>query len=243
MGTYDLGSYLITTEKGNILINTGVDGSDGIIKKNIETLGFQYKDTKILLTNQVHYDHVGGIAKIKKDTKAQLMIEEADVQVMEDGGQSDFIYGGKGLLFYPAKVDRVLHNMDTVSLGNTQLLVLHHPGHTKGASSYLLETKDKDKTYKILIANIPSVLDEMNLSGMKNYPNIANDFSYTLDTIPKIHFDLWVAAHTSQCNLNEKHKPNSPYNPEAFRDQIGYDNKIAEMKKNFLEKLEKDKAQ
>ncbi|WP_447640022.1 MULTISPECIES: subclass B3 metallo-beta-lactamase [Chitinophagaceae] len=240
VGTYELGSYLIVTDKGNMLINTGSNGSAPIIKRNIEKLGFKYKDTKILLTNQVHYDHVGGIAQFKKDTKAKLMIEKADVAVMEDGGQSDFIFGGKGLLFYPAKVDCVLNNMDTITLGNTQLLVLHHPGHTKGSTSYLYETRDNNKTYRIFICNMPTVLDEMDLKGMKNYPHIGKDFAYTLDTMPKIQFDIWVAAHASQCKLWEKHKEGSLYNPQAFSDRKGYDQKLAEMRKNYLERLAKD---
>lgn len=49
VGTYDLASYLIVTDKGNILINTGTAESFPIIKANIQKLGFNYKDIKILL--------------------------------------------------------------------------------------------------------------------------------------------------------------------------------------------------
>ena len=38
VGTYDLACYLVTTSKGNILINTGLAASAAQIKKNIETL-------------------------------------------------------------------------------------------------------------------------------------------------------------------------------------------------------------
>src|SRR5438045_9698222 len=64
VGTYELASYLITTSKGNILINTGVASSAAQIKKNIETLGFKFHDIKILLTSQAHFDHVGAMAEI-----------------------------------------------------------------------------------------------------------------------------------------------------------------------------------
>jgi metallo-beta-lactamase class B len=49
VGTYDLACYLITTTKGNILINTGLAASESQIRNNIETLGFKFSDTKILL--------------------------------------------------------------------------------------------------------------------------------------------------------------------------------------------------
>src|SRR5215213_11417271 len=49
VGTYDLACYLITTPKGNILINTGLALSVPMIREHIETLGFKLKDIKIML--------------------------------------------------------------------------------------------------------------------------------------------------------------------------------------------------
>ena len=62
VGTYELACYLITTPKGNILINTGLAASAVQIKNNIKALGFKLADTKILLTTQAHYDHLGAMA-------------------------------------------------------------------------------------------------------------------------------------------------------------------------------------
>src|SRR6185437_13911358 len=94
VGSYELCSYLITTPKGHILINTGIPGSDSMIRRHVEALGFKFTDIRILLTNQAHYDHVGAMAAIKKATHARLMIEEKDIPVMTDGGSSDFDLGG-----------------------------------------------------------------------------------------------------------------------------------------------------
>src|SRR5688500_7922553 len=41
VGTFDLACYLITTTKGNILINTGLAASEAQIRQNIESLGFK----------------------------------------------------------------------------------------------------------------------------------------------------------------------------------------------------------
>src|ERR1700761_1287928 len=90
VGSYELCSYLITTPKGHILINTGIPGSDSMIQRHIEALGFKFSDIRILLTNQAHFDHVGGMAAIKKAAHARMMIEEKDAPVMADGGNSDF---------------------------------------------------------------------------------------------------------------------------------------------------------
>jgi metallo-beta-lactamase class B len=74
VGTYDLACYLIVTPQGNILINTGLAASASLINDNIKALGFRLSDTKILLTTQAHYDHVGAMAEIKKQTGAALMV-------------------------------------------------------------------------------------------------------------------------------------------------------------------------
>nr|WP_244311259.1 MBL fold metallo-hydrolase [Mucilaginibacter gossypii] len=86
VGTADLACYLITTSGGNILINTGLASSEQQITTNIKTLGFRISDTKILLTTQAHFDHMGAMAAIKKITKAKMMVDEGDATVVADGG-------------------------------------------------------------------------------------------------------------------------------------------------------------
>ncbi len=240
VGTYDLACYLITTPQGHILINTGIDGSMPMIRKHIEKLGFKFSDIKILLTTHVHFDHVGDMAAIKKATGAQMMINEYDTAVAADGGKSDYIFGSMvGASFQPFTVDRVLHDHDTVQLGGMKIIMLHHPGHTKGACSYIFDVKDEIRSYRVLIANMPSILDEADLAGMPAYPNIAKDYGYTLDALKKLQFDIWLASHASQFGLHEKRKHVHGYRPEVFIDRKGYDEAIDNLQKKYQEKLRK----
>ncbi len=239
VGTYDLASYLITTSKGHILINTGLASSADMIAKNIAALGFKAADIKILLTNQAHFDHMGGMAAMQKMSGAQMMADEGDVQVIEDGGSSDYIMGGKGSLYEPVKVSRVLHNGDKITLGDMELTLLHHPGHTKGSCSYLFTVKDAKRSYRVLIANMPTALEEVIPSGMPTYPDVGKDFAYTYSTMPKVKFDIWFAAHASQYELHKKHKPGDKYNPEVFRDRKGYDAAVARLHKDYLKRAKK----
>ncbi len=66
VGTYDLSCYLITTPKGHILINTALETTVGMLKANVEALGFKFEDIKIILISQAHFDHTGGLAAIQK---------------------------------------------------------------------------------------------------------------------------------------------------------------------------------
>ncbi|WPV66118.1 subclass B3 metallo-beta-lactamase [Chitinophaga sp. LS1] len=237
VGTYDLACYLIVTPRGNILINTGLAASAPMIKANIESLGFKLSDTKILLNTQAHYDHMGAMAAIKKSTGARLMIDAADAPVVADGGYSDYLQGGSVSLFAPVKVDRILHNGDTIKLGGMKLVMLHHPGHTKGSCSFLFDVKDTARSYKVLIANIPTVIIDNHFSDISRYPDMAKDYAYTLHAMKNLHFDIWLASHAGQFDLQSKHKPGSAYNPSAFIDRKGYDAELKYCEEQYLKKL------
>jgi metallo-beta-lactamase class B len=239
VGTYDLACYLITTPQGNILINTGLAGSVGPIKSNIELLGFKFSDIKILLATHAHFDHVAGMAEIKEMTGARMMIHEKDAKALADGGNSDFIFGGKGSTFKPVKADRLLKNNDTVRLGNMEIVTLNHPGHTQGANSFLFEVRDENRNYRVLIANMPTMQDQTNLAGMDGYPDIAKDYAYTFDALKKLKFDIWLSSHASQFRLHQKRKTGDAYKPDAFIDQSGYDETVRNLEKLYLRRLNK----
>lgn len=241
VGSHELCSYLITTTQGHILINTGLPGSDTMIRRHIEELGFKISDVRILLTNQAHFDHVGGFAAIKKSTGARIMIQQMDAPVLADGGNSDFLMGGHGRIFQPVKADGLLYEQDTVRLGGMEVVVLHHPGHTKGACSFLFDVKDEVRTYRILIANIPTLLDDTKFPGMPTYPLVEKDYAYTLAAMKSLQFDIWLAAHASQFGLDKKHKPGDGYHPEVFSDRAGYDEVIGDCYTDYLKKR-KEKA-
>jgi metallo-beta-lactamase class B len=167
------------------------------------------------------------------------MIHERDAQGLADGGNSDFVFGGKGSMFRPVKADRLLHNNDTVTLGDMQIVVLNHPGHTQGANSFLFNVRDDNRSYQVLIANMPTMQDQTNLAGMPGYPDIAKDYAYTIDALKKLNFDIWLSSHASQFRLHQKRKPGDAYNPAVFFDRTGYDKTVANLEKAYLQRLKR----
>lgn len=240
VGTYDLASYLIVTNKGNILINTGLADSYPQIKANIEKLGFEYKNTKILTLTQAHYDHMGAMADIKEETGAKLYVDEADAAELKSGGKSDYEMGKYGVTFKPITPDFLLKNNDKIKLGNTTLTLLHHPGHTKGSCSFIYETKDENGKYKVLIANMPSIIIDHRFSDVKTYPTIQNDYAYTLEAMKKLGFDVWVASHASQFDLHKKRKEGDAYNPKLFMDKENYFKALKDLEDDYLEKVKEE---
>jgi metallo-beta-lactamase class B len=242
VGSYDLATYLITTPQGNILINTGVDDTAKQIKARVEQLGFKLSDTKILTATHGHFDHVAGMAELKRMTGARLIVAEQDKELFETGGRADFRFGDTpSTHFEPVKVDSTFKDSDTISLGGTVLTAHHHPGHTKGATSFTLDVPENGKTYRVVIANMGSINPGVTVNGMPKYPNIADDYARTFKAQKDMAIDIWLASHASQFKLHEKYKPGDPYNPDRFVDPQGFKAAVEQLEKTYRDQLARER--
>jgi metallo-beta-lactamase class B len=241
VGTYDLTSYLIATPQGNILINTGLEGSVPLIKDSVESLGFKLKDTKILLATHAHYDHTAAMAELKRVTGARFLASDADIPTFEDGGKSDYLFTDPKFRFAPVKVDGGLKDGQKISLGGTELTVYSHPGHTRGSVSYGLTVAENGRSYHVLIANMGSINPGTVFIGNKKYPQIADDYARTFREQKKLECDIFLSSHASQYRLHDKWKPGQAYSPDTFVDPEGYKAAVANAETNYLEWLAKEK--
>src|ERR1700689_5557688 len=73
VGSEQLGSFLIKTPQGHILINSDYEETVPVIRAAVEKLGFKFSDIKILLNSHAHPDHTTGDAMIKELTGATVM--------------------------------------------------------------------------------------------------------------------------------------------------------------------------
>ncbi len=239
VGSYELGQFLITTDDGHILINTGPHGSVPLIRSSIEALGFDFNDIKILLTTQAHWDHVGGLAEIKRITGARMLAQQDDSPVLEDGGVSDYKFpNGRDPTFEPVQVDEIINDGDVIELGDIKLYVHHHPGHTRGSTSFSFTTRTDNKDLSVLIVNMGTINSGVNVSGMPGYENITEDFKNTFNSQLELTPDIYVSAHAGHFDLHEKFIPGDEYDPLRFVDQAGYVEKIKYYQKIFTDQLE-----
>jgi metallo-beta-lactamase class B len=242
VGSYDLATYLITTPQGNILINTGVGDTAKQIKASVEQLGFKIADTKILTATHGHFDHVAGMAELKRMTGAKLVVSEPDKELLETGGAADFRFGDTpGARFEAVKVDSTFKDNDTISLGGTELTAHHHPGHTKGATSFTVNVQDAGKTYRVIIANMGSINPGVTVSGMAKYPGIAQDYARTFRAQKDMKIDIWLASHAGQFRMHEKYTPGDAYNPERFVDPAGFLAAVRQLEKTYEDQLARER--
>ena len=236
VGTYDLGVFLITSEQGHILINTGLEDSTPLIRKNIESVGFRLEDIKILLTMQAHWDHTAALAEIVEITGAVMWATYGDARVLEDGGFSDPHFGGRQS-FRPVVVDRIIAEGEVIELGDIRLRVHEHPGHTEGSSSYSMQVSENGRDYDVVIANMGTINAGKRLVVDPTYPGVADDFARTYSSQKAMNVDVWVSAHGGQYGLHEKYEPGQPYSPDTFVDPQGFLAAVERLERIYLEQL------
>ena len=236
VGGYDLSSFLITSEAGHILINTGLEGSAEMIESNLKSLGLRMADVKILLTTQAHFDHTADLALIREQTGARLLATEAGKSFLEDGGFSDPLIGGIES-FRPVTVDGVIADGDVIELGDIRLSVLEHPGHTEGSASYAMTITESGNSYDVLVVNMAYINEGVNVAIKPTYHGIAADFEKTFESQRELSPDIWVSSHKSAYGFHEKHAPGQAYDPRAFYDPAGYVEAVRLHEVTFVNKV------
>jgi metallo-beta-lactamase class B len=240
VGSRGLASYLITTPKGHILINSNLESSVPQIRDSVEKLGFHFSDVKILLISHAHWDHDAGSSAIKKLTRAQYMVMEGDVPVVESGGKTDFQYpGGR---YPPAKVDRVLHDGDEINLGGVALTAHLTPGHTKGCTTWTLTANDAGKSYSVVIVGSPNVNPGYKLVNNARYPEIAADYEKTFRVLKQLPCDIFLGAHGGYYNMEAKFAQLKNGGANPFVDPAGYKSYVTEREQAFRSELAKQTA-
>jgi metallo-beta-lactamase class B len=227
VGTEELGSFLITTPAGNILINSDFESTVPEIKASVEKLGFKFSDTKILLGSHAHGDHMEGDAMVKELTGAQVVVMEQDVPAL-----SRMTPHGK-----PHPMDRVIHDGEEVKLGGVTLVAHLTPGHTKGCITWTMKVQDGGKTYNVVILGSIGVNPGYILVNNKDYPQIADDYVRGFKTLRALPCDVFLASHGRFYGMAEKYARMKDGGANPFIDPAGYQAHLDAQEKNFKAKL------
>jgi metallo-beta-lactamase class B len=234
VGTEALGTFLITTPDGHILINSDFESTVPIIRANVEALGFEFEDIEIVLGSHAHGDHMEGDALVKELTGAAVMAMAEDVPALRNMRP-----GGKE---HP--IDRVLHDGDRVTLGGTSLTAHRTPGHTKGCTSWGLAVEENGMRYEALIVCSFGVNDNYVLVGNADYPQIADDYVATFAKARALPVDVFLGSHGFFYGLADKHaalETRGPSDPNPFIDRNGYLAHIATQEQRFRAMLQKQR--
>jgi metallo-beta-lactamase class B len=238
VGASDVTSFLIVTPQGHILLDSGFFETVPQIQKNVAHLGFRVEDIKILINSHAHYDHAGGLARLKELTGARLMASEADAELLARGGKLDPNFGDR-FVYTPVTADRILRDGEKVEFGGVTMTAHLTPGHTKGCTTWTMSVKEGSKQYDVVFVGSSSV-PGYKLINNEQYPTIAADYEKTFRVLRNLRCDVFLASHGSFFSLQEKLEllaRDKKRNP--FIDPRGYRRFVAQSEKAFRDELKR----
>jgi len=204
VGTRTLSSFLVVTQRGNILIDSTYERNVPTIEQSVRQLGFKFSDVKILLGNHAHADHQEGDALVKQMTGARVVAMAEDVpalQAIKPGGKD-----------HP--IDKLVHDGDRVTLGGMTLVAHLTPGHTRGCTTWTTRAREGRKTYDVVFncsLRPPNMLT----------PAIVDEFNRSFKLVRSLRCDVPLGDHPAQYRMQEKYARLSDNGPNPFIDATG----------------------
>ena len=235
VGTGGLGTFLIATPEGHILINTDFERTIPMIERSMAELGFDLADIKIILGSHAHGDHQAADVFLRERIGAQIMIMEEDVAPWQRMNRDAGV----------VQIDRIVHDGEKVTLGGTTLVAHLTPGHTQGCTSWGMELEENGRTYNALIVCSFGVNPGYNLIDNPNYRNQADDYRATFAKARAMPVDVFLGSHGSFYGLRGKYDALQRRNegdPNPFVDRAGYLAYLDQYERRFQAMLEEQQG-
>lgn len=212
VGTCGITVVLIETRAGLVLIDTGPEDAAPHILSNIKALGFDPKAVKWLLMTHEHFDHVGGMAVIQRATGAKLLVSPGSASAMRTGRADPEDPQAALLAKYPmapARVDRVLRDGGSLTLGGTRITMHANPTHSPGSASWTWQSCEGGKCLTIAYADSISTISSDDYH-FTQHPERVEAARAGLRVIEALPCDLLLTPHPSSSDLLARLSGNAP---------------------------------
>jgi len=131
-GPLGANNYLLTDGNEAVLIDCSEVKQEILDELKDKTLKY------ILLTHG-HFDHVLGVNGMKECTGAKVLVHKDDISRMEESANIMQTFGVIGV--ETPKADDYINDNDLLKFGDTEIKIIHTPGHTEGCVCYLIDGK------------------------------------------------------------------------------------------------------
>ena len=241
VGAKNIASYLITTPQGHILVDTGTTEMTPVITANVQKLGFTLRDIKIMLSSHAHFDHIGGHAAMKKATGARVMAMRLDAEALEAGMDKSPL-GDEG--WPPVKVDRVLTDGETVTLGGTTLHAVWAPGHTPGCTVWTTSVADAGKNYAVAIFGCGGPNAGVKLVGNQRFPRLVDETLATFRKLKMLEPDIYVTGHPQMLFAGKINRMKAGERPHPLLDPgaQAWAKMLDDAETNFMKRVQAERA-
>lgn len=222
VGNKSVGSHLIETGEGLILIDTTYPSTAAMLVQSIWELGFNPGNIRCILHTHGHFDHFGGTALLKELSGAQTYLGEGDAVMFRERPELALTEASGCQYFEPFVPDRIMKDGDVIVLGNTSIRIVTTPGHSDGTISFFTEIEG-DRGRLIAGMHGGAGLNTMCGSFVERYGNshCRSDFLKGLEKVYDERVDIMLGNHTGHNRTVEKRQfmEAHPEGPNPFVDR------------------------
>jgi metallo-beta-lactamase class B len=165
VGTKSVGSFIIDTTDGLIMIDNGWGEKDcALMVNDMKKLGLNPANIKLILLSHEHIDHYGGTQYLKSKIcpNAQVALSRVGWDYLRTRPIEGAYDNPR-----PKSIDMFLADRQKIALGNTIVQVVFTPGHSMGCVSFIIPVKDNGVPHTIGI-----------MGGTAVQPNWSEAFLY-----------------------------------------------------------------
>ncbi|MDC8756352.1 subclass B3 metallo-beta-lactamase [Janthinobacterium fluminis] len=204
VGPKGVGSVLITSPSGHVLVDAGLPQSAPLIAASIRALGFKVEDIKLILNTHAHFDHAGGIAELQRLSGAPVVASASAALALATGqvGPDDPQYG-ELTPFAPVPDMRLAHDGETLSAGAIEVTAHVTPGHTPGGISWTWKSCEGKVCAHIVFADSVGAFSRkgFKFSANEDYPNVLQDFQRSFATLAALPCDVLLTGHPDAADV------------------------------------------
>lgn len=136
-GILDANTYVIKDEL-TVLIDPGLENYLGQRLKEMQDEGIDPKDIDVIAITHLHPDHCGATAALKEISGAKVALHPLQVDYLDIMAEAALKFLGVGIA-KKFSADCVLE--ERLSLGSTELKIIHTPGHSPGSICFYAKDK------------------------------------------------------------------------------------------------------
>lgn len=208
VGSRWVGSFLLDSGAGFILIDCGMPQTLYLLLESIRTLGFDPRDVRLILISHAHFDHAGAAEALRRYTGAKLYMGRQDRCLVGE----PLLSLGNEYTAPPFEADGYYEPDTPVTLGCFSILPVHTPGHTPGTHSFFFEAEADGRR---VLCGMHGGLGFNTLSAQylteAGLPlSLREDFLRGLEKLRSVPVELAIGSHPKVVRMLEKNETRVP---------------------------------
>lgn len=210
VGVTGLGSVLVTSDKGLILLDGGLTQSAPFIDASIRKLGFRTEDVRLIVNSHAHFDHAGGIAALQRASGAQVAASASGARAIEGGQPTaddpQHAFGREANAFPSVKGVRAVADGETLSVGDLAITAHLTPGHTPGSTTWTWRSCEGARCLDIVYADSLNAISApgFRFTGDASRPSVETAFRRSIATVASLPCEIMLAVHPGFTGMEQK---------------------------------------